>query len=75
MSACGCRQRREKILHPAADALDLATIMRTVGDPVRLQIVRVLADGRERPCSVMTGALGLPPRPAPTTSACCARPA
>ncbi len=51
---------REKILHPSADALDLATIMRTVGDPVRLQIVRMLADGQEQSCNVMTGALGLP---------------
>jgi DNA-binding transcriptional ArsR family regulator len=50
----------EKILHPSADALDLATIMRTVGDPVRLQIVRMLADGREQSCNVITGALGLP---------------
>ena len=37
---------REKILHPSTDALDLATIMRTVGDPLRLEIVRMLADGR-----------------------------
>ena len=51
---------REKILHPSADALDLATIMRTVGDPLRLQIVRMLADGQEQSCNVMTGALGLP---------------
>jgi DNA-binding transcriptional ArsR family regulator len=50
----------DKIPHPAAEALDLATIMRTVGDPVRLQIVRMLADGKEQSCNVMTGALGLP---------------
>src|SRR6185295_5143094 len=51
---------REKIAHPAASALDLATIMRTVGDPLRLDIVRLLADDRERPCSVLSEALGLP---------------
>jgi DNA-binding transcriptional ArsR family regulator len=51
---------REKILHPDASALDLATIMRTVGDPVRLEIVRLLADGRERNCGDLAAALGLP---------------
>ena len=51
---------REKIPHPAAEALDLATIMRTVGDPLRLDIVRLLADGRPRVCSEIQHALGLP---------------
>ena len=51
---------REKILHPSADALDLATIMRTVGDPLRLEIVRMLADGREHSCNDMNRTLGLP---------------
>jgi DNA-binding transcriptional ArsR family regulator len=51
---------REKIAHPAASALDLATIMRTVGDPMRLDIVRLLADDRPRPCSEVSAAMGLP---------------
>jgi DNA-binding transcriptional ArsR family regulator len=51
---------REKIVHPAASALDLATIMRTVGDPLRLDIVRLLADDRPRPCSEVSTAMGLP---------------
>jgi DNA-binding transcriptional ArsR family regulator len=51
---------REKIAHPAASALDLATIMRTVGDPLRLDIVRLLADDRPRPCSEVSEAMGLP---------------
>jgi DNA-binding transcriptional ArsR family regulator len=51
---------REKILHPATEALDLATIMRTLGDPVRLEIVRLLADGRPRVCGELSTALGLP---------------
>ena len=51
---------REKIVHPAASALDLATIMRTVGDPLRLDIVRLLADDRPRPCSEVSDAMGLP---------------
>jgi DNA-binding transcriptional ArsR family regulator len=51
---------REKIAHPAPSALDLATIMRTVGDPLRLDIVRLLADDRPRPCSEVSAAMGLP---------------
>ena len=51
---------REKIAHPDASALDLATIMHTVGDPLRLDIVRLLADDRPRPCSEVSDAMGLP---------------
>jgi DNA-binding transcriptional ArsR family regulator len=49
-----------EIRHPSADQIDLATVLRTVGDPVRLEIVRLLADGGERNCGQMTEALGLP---------------
>lgn len=52
--------RPEKIVHPATASLDLATIMRALGDPVRLEILRLLADGRPRPCGEISGALGLP---------------
>ena len=51
---------RPKIPHPAADAIDLATVMRTVGDPLRLEIIRLLADGREWSCNDLQQALGLP---------------
>ena len=51
---------REKIPHPSAEALDLATIMRTVGDPLRLEIVRLLADGREMNCHDLNAQFGLP---------------
>lgn len=51
---------REKIPHPSTEALDLALIMRTVGDPLRLEIVRLLADGQERSCHDIQHALGLP---------------
>jgi DNA-binding transcriptional ArsR family regulator len=51
---------REKIPHPSADALDLVTIMRTVGDPLRLDVVRLLADGRPRACGEISDALGIP---------------
>jgi DNA-binding transcriptional ArsR family regulator len=50
----------EKIPHPPTSALELATIMRAVGDPVRLQVVRLLSDGRPRVCSEISNALGLP---------------
>ena len=52
--------QRERISHPPASALDLATIMRTVGEPLRLEIVRLLADDRPRACSDLSDALGLP---------------
>jgi DNA-binding transcriptional ArsR family regulator len=51
---------REKIPHPPVSALDLATIMRTLGDPIRLQVVRLLADDSERVCNDISTALGLP---------------
>jgi DNA-binding transcriptional ArsR family regulator len=50
-----------KIFHPPAEALDLVTIMRTLGDPLRLEIVRLLGDGRPRVCNELSGALGIPP--------------
>src|SRR5215213_6567707 len=51
---------REKIFHPPSSSLDLATIMRTVGDPVRLDIVRLLSDDRPRVCSEIQSELDLP---------------
>jgi DNA-binding transcriptional ArsR family regulator len=51
---------REKIPHPDTGALDLATIMRTVGDPIRLDIVRLLADGVPRVCHDIQDDVGLP---------------
>jgi DNA-binding transcriptional ArsR family regulator len=51
---------REKIPHPATSSLDLATIMRTLGDPVRLDIVRLLADDQPRMCGDISAATGQP---------------
>jgi DNA-binding transcriptional ArsR family regulator len=48
------------IPHPAVAELDLATILRTVGDPVRLALVELLADGRERTCSHLRDTLEMP---------------
>ncbi len=52
--------RIDKISHPAIAALDLATIMRALGDPVRLQIVRLLADGQTHACGEVADAVGVP---------------
>jgi DNA-binding transcriptional ArsR family regulator len=35
--------------------------MRTVGDPMRLEIVRILGDDRPRVCNELSSALGIPP--------------
>jgi DNA-binding transcriptional ArsR family regulator len=49
-----------EIRHPAASELDLATILRTVGDPVRLAIVQELLDGRERICTALNDSIDIP---------------
>jgi DNA-binding transcriptional ArsR family regulator len=46
----------ERVHHPAADELELADVLHALSDPVRLRIVRALADGG--PCNC--GALGVP---------------
>jgi DNA-binding transcriptional ArsR family regulator len=51
---------REKIPHPHTDALDLATIMRALGDPARLEMVRLLADGQPRLCGEIYATLDVP---------------
>lgn len=51
---------RETIHHPGADALDLAQILRTVGDPLRLAMVRDLAAHDELLCGALGERLGLP---------------
>jgi DNA-binding transcriptional ArsR family regulator len=53
-------QRTEKIPHPSTSALDLPTILRTVSDPVRLEIVRLLSDDKPRVCNEIQSRLGLP---------------
>ena len=49
----------DRIHHPDVESFDLATILRTVGDPLRLQIVRLLRD-RERNCGELCEQLGIP---------------
>jgi DNA-binding transcriptional ArsR family regulator len=52
--------RADRIHHPDVAALDLATIMRTLGDPLRLEIVRLLGEEREVLCGDLYERLGLP---------------
>jgi DNA-binding transcriptional ArsR family regulator len=52
--------QRGRIPHPPVDSLDLPTILRALGDPVRIEIVRLLADDRPRVCGELTVALGIP---------------
>jgi len=49
-----------EIRHPGGSELDLATILRTVGDPVRLAIVQELLGGGERICTTLTESLDIP---------------
>ena len=37
--------------HPRVDEIELPEVLHALSDPVRLEIVRLLADQQERPCS------------------------
>lgn len=39
--------------HPRVDEIELAEVLHALSDPVRLEIVRLLADEKERPCSAV----------------------
>jgi len=45
---------------PPIEQVDLSSVMRALGEPIRLAMVRVLADGRERPCGELCQQLDLP---------------
>jgi len=50
-----------EIPHPATDEIELTAVLRTVGEPVRLAMVRALAAaGEEMPARDVQGAVGLP---------------
>lgn len=50
-----------EIPHPEVADLDLATILRTCGEPVRLAMIRALAEaGEEMRARAVQGAVGLP---------------
>lgn len=46
------------LFHPTADQLNLSTILNALGDPVRLRILKTLADGQEATCACFC-ALGM----------------
>jgi DNA-binding transcriptional ArsR family regulator len=52
--------RTERIRHPDAGSLDLATIMRALGDPLRIEIVRLVDQEGEILCTELYERLGLP---------------
>jgi DNA-binding transcriptional ArsR family regulator len=52
--------RAERIHHPSVESLNLATIMRTLGDPLRLEIVRLIGEEGELLCGDIYNRLGLP---------------
>jgi DNA-binding transcriptional ArsR family regulator len=39
--------------HPRSEELSLPDVLHALSDPVRLEVVRLLADGEERPCSAV----------------------
>ncbi|MCW2925691.1 MAG: transcriptional regulator, ArsR family [Thermoleophilia bacterium] len=48
------------IHHPATTGIDLASVLRVLGDPVRLEIVRLLATLDECTCSTIQAHLDIP---------------
>jgi DNA-binding transcriptional ArsR family regulator len=55
-SAIGTARRPH---HPPTAELDLATVLQALSDPIRLQIVRSLDGGTERPCGDFHGLGGV----------------
>src|ERR1700760_3566928 len=52
--------RTERIRHPEVDSFDLATVMRALGDPVRIAMVRLIDSEDEVLCTEIYERLGLP---------------
>src|ERR1700761_9191651 len=52
--------RTERLRHPATESLDLPTIMRALGDPVRIEMVRIVDAEGEILCTDLYERLGLP---------------
>ena len=49
-----------EIRHPSVSELDLANILRTVGDPIRLAIVQQLLAGGECICTSLNESIDIP---------------
>ena len=43
-------QVAEEIAHPPRDEIELGAVLHALSDPVRLQMIGMLADGREHTC-------------------------
>jgi DNA-binding transcriptional ArsR family regulator len=52
--------RADRIRHPEVESFDLATIMRALGDPVRIEMVRRVDAEGEILCTDLYERLGLP---------------
>ena len=52
--------RADRIRHPEVESFDLATIMRALGDPVRIEMVRQVDAEGEILCTDLYDRLGLP---------------
>jgi DNA-binding transcriptional ArsR family regulator len=48
------------IHHPSTEDIDLATVLRTLGDPGRLEIVQLLARDGEQNCTALQDKLDMP---------------
>lgn len=48
------------IHHPSTDDIDLATVLRALGDPARLTIVQLLVEQGEQNCASLHTQLGMP---------------
>ena len=46
--------------HPSTDDIDLATVLRTLGDPSRLEIVQLLGRAGEQSCTALQEQLDMP---------------
>jgi DNA-binding transcriptional ArsR family regulator len=49
-----------EISHPATGELDLASVLRALGDPIHLDIVGMLFDGNELTCTQLSEATHMP---------------
>jgi len=54
------RPRSRRRSPTTCDEIDLATVLRTLGDPGRLEIVRLLAEGGEQNCATLQAQLDMP---------------
>ena len=53
-------QMASPIHHPSTHDIDLATVLRALGDPARLEIVRLLSERGEQNCAALQSQLGMP---------------